>query len=206
MTFACDQLYNDGDCDMYPSELAEDIGTIRERVLAAIEEFALDRKGPFTLASGRVSDYYLDIKQVSLRGRVLDDISTLIWEKIRGDHPEAVGGLTLGADPLIAGVSIAAAREGVDLIGLIVRSEAKDHGKGRKIAGPTSGKYRIVLLDDVTTTGLSTTLAGDALEAAGHAIIKVVSIVDRAEGAQETFDKRHWNFDPLFSKSDLRVE
>ena len=155
----------------------------RDKFLAAIKERAY-RKGNFTLSSGRESNHYVNLKPVTLTGDALLYISWCILECIEPDSV-AVAGLTLGADPLVSGVSIAATLDDRKVDALIVRKEPKGHGTAAWIEGrlPEKGA-RVTVLEDVVTTGGSSIKAVEKLRDAGYVVERVVSIVNRQEGTE----------------------
>ena len=156
----------------------------REKFLEAIKERAY-RKGNFTLSSGRESNHYVNLKPVTLTGDALLYISWCILECIETDTV-AVAGLTLGADPLVSGVSIAATLDDRKVDALIVRKEPKGHGTASQIEGPLPPLgTNVVVLEDVTTSGESAMKAVNVLRSQGCNVSKVVTIVDRQEGAKE---------------------
>ena len=155
----------------------------RDKFLEAIKERAY-RKGKFTLSSGRESNHYVNLKPVTLTGDALLYISWCILECIEPDSV-AVAGLTLGADPLVSGVSIAATLDDRKVDALIVRKEPKGHGTAAWIEGrlPEKGS-RVTVLEDVVTTGGSSIKAVEKLRDAGYVVERVVSIVNRQEGTE----------------------
>jgi len=156
----------------------------RHALLMLLAERAY-RHGRFTLASGRISDHYVNCKPVSLSGQGLALLGRLMLERV---EPEAlaVAGLTLGADPLVSAVALQAALAGRCLDALIVRKEAKGHGTGAWLEGPLPpAGSRISVLEDVVTTGGSALKAVRQLREAGFAVDEVVAIVDRQEGGLE---------------------
>ena len=156
----------------------------RDKFLEAIKERAY-RKGNFTLSSGRESNHYVNLKPVTLTGDALLYISWCILECIE-PNSVAVAGLTLGADPLVSGVSIAATLDDRKVDALIVRKEPKGHGTAAWIEGrlPEKGS-RVTVLEDVVTTGGSSIKAVEKLRDAGYVVERVVSIVNRQEGTEE---------------------
>ena len=142
------------------------------------------RRGHFTLASGRTSSHYVNCKPVSLSGVGLALLGQLLLPLV---EPEAlaVGGLTLGADPLVSAVAMQAALAGRGLDALIVRKEAKGHGTGAWLEGPLPGEGAgITVLEDVVTSGGSALRASEQLRQAGYRVERVVAIVDRQEGGE----------------------
>ena len=161
----------------------------RDKFIEAIKERAY-RKGKYTLSSGRESSHYVNLKPVTLTGDALLYISWCILECIE-EESKAVAGLTLGADPLVSGVSIAAALDDRKVDALIVRKEPKGHGTAAWIEGllPEKGS-RVTVLEDVVTTGGSSIKAVEKLRDAGYVVERVVTIVNRQEGteADDAFD------------------
>jgi orotate phosphoribosyltransferase len=143
------------------------------------------RHGEFTLASGRRSNHYVNCKPVSLSGFGLALLATALLQHV-DEGAAAVAGLTLGADPLVSGVAMAAAQAGLPLDALIVRKQAKGHGTGAWLEGPLPATgSRITVLEDVVTTGGSSIKAVEQLRQAGYRVDRVVTIVDRQEGGHE---------------------
>ena len=163
------------------------------------------KKGDFTLSSGKKSSYYLDCRLTTMdpHGALL--IARLILKKIRdtGIQADAIGGLTLGADPISASVAVVSALENSPLNAFIVRKEAKGHGMQRFIEGydgpPGS---RVVVVDDVCTTGDSIMRAAERAEEAGYTVVATFCIVDREEGGSETVRKKYPLY-ALFTAKDL---
>ena len=145
------------------------------------------RNGQFTLASGVKSKHYVNCKPVTLSGFGLALLSTAILENVESKSV-AVAGLTLGADPLVSGVAMAAALSERELDGLIVRKDVKDHGTSQCLEGllPPQGSL-ITVLEDVVTSGGSALKAVSQLRAAGYRVERVVTIVDRQEGGADAF-------------------
>jgi orotate phosphoribosyltransferase len=161
------------------------------------------RFGDFVLASGRRSDVYFNGKQVTLEGRGLYLVSLLVLARCRELRIEAVGGLTLGADPIASGVAALSGRD-QPLRAFIVRKEAKDHGTGARIEGPElhSGE-RVLVVDDVITTGGSLLTAVDALAESGVEIVEALAVVDREEGGREAIEARGLRVHALFTRSEF---
>jgi len=159
----------------------------------------LYREEGFVLASGKVSPYYLDCKKTTLSAEALPLIGRLLWEEVKSFEPDAVGGLTLGADPLVAAVCFQAGLEGNPLEGFIVRKEAKGHGTGQWLEGRVEKGMRAVILEDVVTTGGSSLKAVRRAREAGLSVVAVVALVDRREGGEEAIKKEGLAFKALFS-------
>ena len=161
------------------------------------------RRGQFTLSSGRSSEHYVNCKPVSLSGSGLLLLSQAMLKHVEADAT-AVAGLTLGADPLVSGVAMAAADQGRDLNALIVRKEAKGHGTGAWLEGPLPAPgARITVLEDVVTTGGSSLKAVLQLRDAGYKVERVVTIVDREEGGDAAMTAENLELISLFKLSEI---
>jgi orotate phosphoribosyltransferase len=162
--------------------VSDEGGALRVELYQLLAERSF-RFGDFVLSSGRRSDYYFDGKQVTLEGRGLYLVSRLILARCHEIAAVAVGGLTLGADPIAAGVAALSGAEGVPLRAFIVRKEVKSHGTGKVIEGPPlMGGDRVVLVDDVITTGGAFITAAQRVREAGATVVEAISVVDREEG------------------------
>jgi orotate phosphoribosyltransferase len=177
---------------------------LRQELQAYLLEYSL-RFGDFTLTSGRKSDYYIDGKQTTLRSRGAYLVARLILDELKGAAVDAIGGPTLGADPVVGAVAALAALESIPLIGFIVRKEAKEHGTQRLIEGPLLPGMRVAVFDDTVTTGRSLKHAIDQVEAARCTVVKVLAIVDRQEGARQSFAQWGYPFHALFTIDALRA-
>ena len=142
------------------------------------------RHGSFRLASGQTSDHYVNCKPVSLSGVGMALLAPLLLEQVEAGAL-AVAGLTLGADPLVSGVALAAALDGRELDALIVRKQAKGHGTAAWLEGPLPPPGSLItVLEDVVTTGGSSLKAVHLLRQAGYVVRRVVAIVDRQQGGE----------------------
>jgi len=176
---------------------------MKKELLAILKKDGFFKK-KIKLSSGKVSNYYIDVRRVSLTSEGLYLISKIIWGMIKKDNPTAIGGPTLGADPIVAGVCMLAHREGKNLKGFIVRKEPKKHGRQNLIEGKElSRKDRIVLVDDVATTGSSLVNAFITLRNYKIKILKAIVVVDRQEGAKKSFSKLRCPLVYLFTKKDF---
>ena len=176
----------------------------RNEFLALLKEEAY-KKGDFKLSSGRKSEHYVNCKPVTLQGDALMFISWCMFECLDEDC-DAVGGLTLGADPLVAGVPIVAAIEERPMDGLIVRKEPKGHGTMAWIEGPELAPgSKVTVLEDVITTGGSAIKAAEKLRDAGYVVENVVAIINRQEGteADDAMDDADLNLISLFKLEEL---
>jgi orotate phosphoribosyltransferase len=176
---------------------------IRDELHTLLGERAF-RWGDFVLSSGRRSSFYFDGRQVTLDGRGLHLVSRLILDRCREVEATAIGGLTLGADPIVSGVIALSGMTPDPIKGFIVRKEAKAHGSGGRIAGPElTGSDRVVIVDDTTTTGSSFLVAAEAVRETPAVIVECIAIVDREEGAAEALEVAGLTFRPLFRRGEF---
>jgi len=161
--------------------------------------------GDFTLASGKKSTYYLDGKQISLYSQGLRLVSHGLLDLLSDIPFHAIGGMTIGADPIVGGVLVAAAERNIELDGFLVRKEPKDHGTQRYIEGPVRPGTNVVVIDDVVTTGGSALQAVDRIVEFGCNVICVVGIVDRKEGGGANFAARQLPFRSLLTIEDFGI-
>lgn len=165
------------------------------------------RKGTFTLTSGKTSDFYIDGKQTTLDAEGSYLCGKLLFELISNETNkiDAVGGMTLGADPLVSAVSLVSYLEHAPIPAFIVRKEAKGHGTDNYIEGlknlPKGG--RVALVEDVVTTGGTLLKVIERVEAAGFTVGLVVTVVDRQEGGAETLAEEGYPLKALFTRESL---
>lgn len=171
----------------------------RKRLIELLKRDAL-KTGEFTLASGKVSRFYVDARKVTLSSAGLYLISYGILDVIDGDWDiKAIGGPTIGADPIVG--SIVAIADNLD--GFIVRKTTKDHGTENLIEGPLKPGSTVAIVDDVATTGGSALRAVDAVQAIGCKVAVVIAVLDRLEGAIEACTRRALTFRSLLTIRDL---
>ena len=174
----------------------------KQKILELLRKNAY-RKGDYILSSGQKSEHYVNCKPVTLDGMGLALISVAMLDFIDRDSV-AVGGLTLGADPLVSGVAIAACSHDRGLSGLIIRKEPKGHGTASQIEGPLPPTgSKITVLEDVVTTGGSSIKAVNVLRDVGYVVDRVVSIVDRQEGGKDAMIEAGLELFSLFTLEEL---
>ncbi len=179
------------------------IGEPRKRLFSLLEKEALKR-GNFVLSSGKVSNYYLDGRLITLSSEGAYLVASIILELIKKDRIDAIGGPTLGADPIVGALACLSHIQKIPLKTFIVRKQAKEHGTKQQIEGPALKKQdRVILVDDVATTGKALVEAKLALDAIGVKVIKAIVIVDRNEGASQNLAEVNLALESIFSRQDL---
>ena len=173
---------------------------MKEELLELLKKYAY-QEGNFTLSSGKRSKHYINCKPVTLSGRGLTLASLLL---LRDVDTQYVAGLTLGADPLVSGVSLMSALDGKMISGLIMRKEPKGHGTEAWLEGPLppKGTY-ITVLEDVLTTGGSALKVVNKLRESGYRVDRVVTLVDRKEGGYELMDKNRIQLRGVYIPEDF---
>ena len=160
--------------------------------------------GDFTLTSGKKATYYVDLRKVSLDHRVAPLIGQVMLDLIAGvEDVSAVGGLTMGADPIAAAVMHQGAARGLAYDAFVVRKEPKDHGRGRQVEGPDLAGKRVIVLEDTSTTGGSPLAAIEALLKVGAEIAAVAVVVDRNTGARERIEAAGYPYLAAIGLDDL---
>jgi orotate phosphoribosyltransferase len=171
-------------------------------LLALVKDLAIVH-GKVTLSSGREADYYVDLRRVSLSGRAAPLVGRVMLELTAGLDFDAVGGLTMGADPVATAMMHAAAAQGRALDAFVVRKEAKAHGMQRRIEGPDIAGRRVLVVEDTSTTGGSPLAALQAVREAGATAVAVAVIVDRDTGAGEKIEAEGVPYRYAYSAADL---
>jgi orotate phosphoribosyltransferase len=184
--------------------VSQNLTALKSRLLELVNKHAVVH-GDFVLTSGARSTYYIDGKLLSLMPEGLNVLARVILEMTKTDSVDAVGGLTLGADPIIGAVAALSHEIGRPLAGLIVRKEKSSHGREKRIEGPLKQGMKVVVIEDVVTTGSSSFKAIEALEEADCKIVKVIAIVDRLAGGSEAFAAKGYRFEPIFTLKDLTL-
>jgi orotate phosphoribosyltransferase len=160
--------------------------------------------GEFTLTSGQQASYYVDLRRVSLDHVVAPLIGQVMLDLIAGiPDIAAVGGLTMGADPIAAAVMHQGVARGATYDAFVVCKQAKDHGRGKQVEGPELAGKRVIVLEDTSTTGGSPLAAIEALERAGATVAAVAVVVDRNTGAKERIESAGYPYLSAIGLSDL---
>ena len=183
---------------------AEEVLELKRRLTRLLVEKSY-REGDFVLASGRRSDYYFDCRVTALHAEGSWLIGTLFNHMLSEMDIKGVGGMTMGADPLVAATTVISHEQGRPLHGLLVRKEAKGHGTGQYVEGlgNFSTGDRVAMLEDVVTTGGSLLKACDRIRDAGLSIVAVCAILDREEGGREKLREAGYDLLALFTRAEL---
>lgn len=180
-------------------------GARRERLLTLLRERSFARRR-VVLASGRESDFFIDCKQTILTAEGHALVGELMFDLL-AELPacDAVGGVELGGCPLASAVSLVSHQRGRDLPALYIRKARKDHGSAKMVEGDSSLKpgLRVVMLEDVVTTGGSSLRAVETLRAEGAEVVAIAALVDRLEGGAETIQSAGLAFKSMFSRADF---
>jgi len=185
------------------SSASTDLTYVRQQLLDLFCNFAY-KEGDFVLSSGQRSTYYINCKPVTLDPNGALAVGRLLLNKLPMDT-QAVAGLTLGADPIVSAVSVVSAYENRPLPALIIRKEAKGHGTMAYIEGPTLVPgAKVVVLEDVVTTGQSALKAVERLRGAGYIVEQVIALVDRQQGGAELYQSVGLKFEAVFSIGDIQ--
>jgi len=177
--------------------------TDRDELLAQIKSKAVVH-GRVVLSSGKEADYYVDLRRVTLDGQAAPLIGSVLLDVTADIDFDAVGGLTLGADPVAAAMLHAASARGRHLDAFVVRKSEKQHGLQRRIEGPDVAGRRVLAVEDTSTTGGSVMTAVDALREAGAEVVAVLVIVDR--GARQAIEDAGLRYVAAYELTDLGLE
>jgi len=185
------------------------MASAREQLLELLATNSF-RLGEFTLSSGGKSDYYIDCRTTTLHARGAEVTGRVFLDLIQqhGWQPQAVGGLTMGADPIVVATSVISSQEGAPIHGFLVRKAEKAHGMGRRVEGFQEKGARVVIVDDVCTTGGSTIQAIEAAREFGFNIAGVACLVERLEaGGRPAVEKAAAPapFISVFTSNDVKV-
>jgi orotate phosphoribosyltransferase len=186
----------------FPSRIG-DVTDARQQLIDYIAAEAVFH-GDFTLTSGKKASYYVDLRKVSLDHRVAPLIGQVMIDLIR-EVPDvvAVGGMTMGADPVAAAILHQGAAQGLEYDAFVVRKEPKDHGRGKQVEGPDLAGKRVIVLEDTSTTGGSPLKAIEALKKVGAEIAAVAVVVDRDTGAREVIEGAGYPYFAAIGLKDL---
>lgn len=178
----------------------------REELKRLLADHSL-KFGSFTLASGKTASYYLDCRNLTLHPRGANVIALGILEKLAAlpALPDAVGGMAIGADPITAAVVTVAGQRDLPLVGFMVRKEPKGHGTGRQVEGPVKPGQRVVIVEDVITSGGSALAAVKAAREFGLEVLGVIGIIDRLAGGEAAFAAEGIPLETLLTVRDFGI-
>jgi orotate phosphoribosyltransferase len=180
--------------------------TEKDRLLKILKALSYE-EGDFVLVSGKRSTYYIDAKETTLNPEGMYLVGNLMYELVR-DIPgiDAVGGVSIGGDPLVSSVVLAAYQKKDNLAGFLIRKEPKGHGTNRWIEGGKNLRkgMNVIILEDVVTTGGSSLKAIEATEKEGYSVKGIIAILDRHEGGKDTIESRGYTFKSIFNLNDLK--
>ena len=180
----------------------DSVATDRAGLLALVKDLAVVH-GRVTLSSGREADYYVDLRRITLDGEASPLVGTVMRELVADLAVDAVGGLTMGADPVATAMLHAAAAAGERLDAFVVRKEGKAHGLQRRIEGPDIEGRRVLVVEDTSTTGGSALTAVEACREAGAEVVAVAVIADRSTGARDTVEAAGLPYRFAYGLADL---
>ncbi len=180
----------------------------RARLVEIVKARSFQTGAEMKLASGRTSTFYFNMKPTMLNAEGGLLVANLILDQLEGTSAHWIGGLEMGAVPIASAVAAVSPLRGQPLSAFFVRKQAKDHGTRSLIEGLAPGESlngaRVVVVEDVTTTGNSALKAAEAVRSEGGEVVQVITIVDRLEGAAETFRSAGLTFTPLLTLDDFR--
>ncbi len=195
---------------MYSSTIEEilrkDLSALKNRLKEILLQNSIQiapENQPFTLASGKKSHYYINGKLTTADPEGLFCLSRIIFEQIKENQAQAIGGPTMGADPIVSGVTVLSHLYGQPIPLFIVRKEPKGHGTQSQVEGVNVEGKKVVLVEDVITTGGSLFKAVEVVKALGGEIVEVLCIVDRMQGGREAFENVGLPYSPIFTISEL---
>lgn len=178
---------------------------IKERLAEIVIERSFQYRDdpPFTLASGKTSNFYFNCKPTALDPEGMNLIGNIIFDMLENSEITATGGLTLGADPIANALSVISYQRGKPIKSFIVRRDVKKHGTKGKIEGDVKKGEKVAILDDVITTGGSTITAIERAREAGLEIDRVIALIDREEGGRENIEKYVKRVDSVFTRTEI---
>jgi orotate phosphoribosyltransferase len=177
----------------------------RERLLGLLAEksFMYSEEPTFRLASGKMSSYYVNCKKTAYDPEGIDLIGKIVFEMAKKHSPDAIGGLTLGADPIAVSAAGESFRQGEPIKAFVVRKQAKEHGTKLPVEGDMNAGERVVIIEDVITTGGSALTAIKAAREFGLEVAGVIALVDREEGGREAIEAESVPVESVFTKKEV---
>ena len=179
-----------------------DLSYERQKLLAIIRRASLLQGRDFRLTSGRSSNFFIDLKKTMLDPEGASLLADLLFDKIKAEDVDCIGGMETGAIPIVAALCMRSWPE-KPIKGFFIRKEAKGHGTDQRVDGLLDRGSRVILFEDVTTTGSSVMQAVDQTRQFQCTILKVITVIDRLEGAEENFRQAGITFEALFTRRDF---
>ncbi|MHB8482522.1 MAG: orotate phosphoribosyltransferase [Nitrospiria bacterium] len=182
-----------------------DLNGARKRLLELLvkDSFQYSETPVFKLVSGKMSQYYINCKKTTYNAEAMNLIGEILYEKVSRMNVDGIGGLTLGADPIAFAVSMVSFQKGKPVHAFVIRKKPKEHGLKYSIEGNLEGMRKVVIVEDVVTTGQSTIEAITRAKEANLEIVKIIALVDREEGGKEEVLKWVSHFEAIFTKSEI---
>lgn len=178
----------------------------RQELIDHLRHHALFTDGPYTLRSGLRSDWYLDARQTTFSGKGAPIVGSAVLE-VLDPEVRAVGGMTMGADPIALAVAVVANSKGREINAFSIRKTTKQYGITGRVVGPVKAGMPVAIVEDTTTTGGAALDAAEAATAAGLRVIQAIALVDRSDGrAEEAFEEQSIPYVPLVLPKDLGVK
>lgn len=180
--------------------------TEKDRLLQIIKDLSYE-EGDFILASGKRSTYYIDAKETTLNPEGMYLTGNIMYTMVRAiSDIDAVGGVSIGGDPLVCAVVLSAYRKKDNLVGFLIRKEPKGHGTNRWVEGGKNLRkgMNVIILEDVVTTGGSSLKAIEGTEKEGYNVRGIVAILDRLEGGKDAIESKGYTFKSIFTLKDLK--
>ena len=181
---------------------ASNLADKKQKLHAIISRASLLRDGEFRLTSGRSSNFFFDLKRTMLDPEGASLLADLLFDRIKGEPVDCIGGMETGAIPIVATLCMRSWPQ-KPIKGFFIRKEAKGHGTDQRVDGLLENGSRVILLEDVTTTGGSAMRAVEQVRRAQCTVIKVIAVVDRLEGAEDNFRRSGIRFEALFDRRDF---
>jgi orotate phosphoribosyltransferase len=181
------------------------IDKMKERLAKIIlgQSFQYSDNPPFTLASGKKSNYYFNCKPTTLDPEGMNLIGTIIFDMLKDSDITAAGGLTLGADPIANALSVISYQKGKPIKSFIVRKDVKDHGTKSAIEGNVRAGEKVAIIDDVITTGISTITAIEQARKEGLSVQRIITLIDREEGGRENILQHIDNIESVLTRTEI---
>lgn len=176
---------------------------MRDRLIEILKEKSVITGKEFKLASGKTSDFYVDARITTLHPEGSYLIGKIFLEMMDGMEIDSIGGYSIGADPIVASISLLSFIKGEPIPAFIMRKEVKSHGTGKLIEGNFQDGHRVIIFDDVVTSGGSILKGARQVEDRNGRILSVMAVIDREDGGREKIESAGYKFQSIFTRKDL---